>query len=1309
MILRAKHTAGFLDVSSQETLLGETEPFRLTLKPGQTVTVPDKYRKLKNIDSAINSGLLEVVSYDSSPGVEVVQDKASRTVEKLDNTNDPGDGYTFSLGNHKHDGGGGGGGGTWGTITGDITEQTDLQEALADVTPVWGNITGDIADQVAIDLTPGNIGAQPADATLTALAGLDSTAGFVKQTGADTFTKDTNTYLNLDQTTPQTIVNGVPVFSEGIRTEKIVSGGIQAQFGSEIPFYITANWPTLGFNAYYDGGWRYGAGSDGNFGGFQSIDPNSGQMNYYLSATAGDEGEFWSGQNLVFAMYPDGTVQVPYLSDDGFVKTINGNGTLSVDTNEYLNLDQTTPQTIINGIPLLESTRDISSNNQIVDKLYVDSMPMGGMKSFFFTKDALVPPVTGMYMADLHFISGEAAQYITGTAVDGETILASFLTELTSTSYRVTEGPRIFYFTARVSNDAKPCQLRGYVYTTDLAGENPVLLRTSGLSEVLTIVDAQYMMSAYGYSLYIDSATTRIKFVVSAVKSGGGVNPIVTLTVKNNTFSRLDVPSPVGVTDLSGQLHLDQTTPQTIINGIPLLEATRVINADHQLVDKYYVDSMPVGAVKSFFLTKNAADIGGMYYAPATFPDEGVQYITGTAADGETLLATLITPIATSSYVVTDGMRLFYLTARTSSTAKITQLKGYVYSCDLSGTSQVLLMTTNLSQPLTATDAKYVMSAWGSSLVVETTSRIIFKIAVVKEAGGSDPTITVTVNDDTFARVLAPSLSSDTSAAGALLLDQTSPQTFTGGAVTGTGLLKVTSGTLGLNSNSYLTEAETVTYVESVVAGINTGEGTGDTFLISGGEVEWITGYSFLVHAATYNIAGNGYSSPAITLTCASPDSTDDRIDVIALTTGSVAILITGDVSTPPSEPVVDPSTQLRLSAITVIHATTQSPTSDDTLIYDEGVETWTATSSSATIVVGSTINPLYGTKCIRATNATTGAYVKFTAPAPIDPTLYDTISIPMRIATMANNRGVYLTTWLGGVRKGLQLSISNGRYNLDTSNTTDYQRLLIPFASFGLSGTETIDEIRVTEYGGTASWAVDYIRLLVSGVNYTVSTDGALVASDFTQDRGVLVGIGPGRYREEVGTFITTNQSSPQTFTAGAVTGTGLLRVAAGELGLDTSLFILNNYTALAPPTVNDDSSEGYSIGSIWIVPSTLQEFRCFNATVGAAAWQEINSYRSLAQIFTGQTSVTVNHGFGFYPVVQVINNSGAVLVPQGISNGSVNTLTVTFSESTSGTITCVGSGNNVAFVQPVYNIDGGTTDSSYGPITDNIDCGVF
>jgi hypothetical protein len=45
-----------------------------------------------------------------------------------------------------------------------------------------------------------------------------------------------------------------------------------------------------------------------------------------------------------------------------------------------------------------------------------------------------------------------------------------------------------------------------------------------------------------------------------------------------------------------------------------------------------------------------------------------------------------------------------------------------------------------------------------------------------------------------------------------------------------------------------------------------------------------------------------------------------------------------------------------------------------------------------------------------------------------------------------------------------------------------------------------------------------------------------------------------------------------------------------------------LNNFAAVALPTINDDSGDGYSIGSWWLYSGFL--FICINATVGAAAW---------------------------------------------------------------------------------------------------------
>jgi len=54
----------------------------------------------------------------------------------------------------------------------------------------------------------------------------------------------------------------------------------------------------------------------------------------------------------------------------------------------------------------------------------------------------------------------------------------------------------------------------------------------------------------------------------------------------------------------------------------------------------------------------------------------------------------------------------------------------------------------------------------------------------------------------------------------------------------------------------------------------------------------------------------------------------------------------------------------------------------------------------------------------------------------------------------------------------------------------------------------------------------------------------------------------------------------------------------------------------------------------------------------------------------FTGQTSVVVNHGLGYYPLVQIIDGSGNLLSPLSLNHASTNSFTVTFLSSTSGNI---------------------------------------
>lgn len=63
-------------------------------------------------------------------------------------------------------------------------------------------------------------------------------------------------------------------------------------------------------------------------------------------------------------------------------------------------------------------------------------------------------------------------------------------------------------------------------------------------------------------------------------------------------------------------------------------------------------------------------------------------------------------------------------------------------------------------------------------------------------------------------------------------------------------------------------------------------------------------------------------------------------------------------------------------------------------------------------------------------------------------------------------------------------------------------------------------------------------------------------------------------------------------------------LRAASGQTtGLEWQL---NNLAAAVAPTANEDSGDGYSVGSRWINTTTDKEYVCLDASVGAAVWTE-------------------------------------------------------------------------------------------------------
>jgi hypothetical protein len=64
----------------------------------------------------------------------------------------------------------------------------------------------------------------------------------------------------------------------------------------------------------------------------------------------------------------------------------------------------------------------------------------------------------------------------------------------------------------------------------------------------------------------------------------------------------------------------------------------------------------------------------------------------------------------------------------------------------------------------------------------------------------------------------------------------------------------------------------------------------------------------------------------------------------------------------------------------------------------------------------------------------------------------------------------------------------------------------------------------------------------------------------------------------------------------------------ARTALGLDDVSTKKSNLAATAAPTVNDDSGDGYAIGSLWIDTTNDEIYMATDVTVGAAVWKQLS-----------------------------------------------------------------------------------------------------
>jgi len=255
-----------------------------------------------------------------------------------------------------------------------------------------------------------------------------------------------------------------------------------------------------------------------------------------------------------------------------------------------------------------------------------------------------------------------------------------------------------------------------------------------------------------------------------------------------------------------------------------------------------------------------------------------------------------------------------------------------------------------------------------------------------------------------------------------------------------------------------------------------------DNVVVTGGGVLWTgTGLAFDVAATSYWIDGVKYDSVAATVTLATEDASNDRIDLIIVNTtpGSgvgTATKITGTPAATPVAPSHDPTSELILATITVndsgggggVAVTSET-------IYDEDDETgppteWAATASDSSHVVDSTNDFNTGAKSVEATGAAAGDSVSFVDQAVFDISTFGTISLYIKPkAAFATNKRVLGSFWLAGVSvSDTVIFAKDTEADFDSTSNT-WQQLIRDISAFGLT-TGSPDEFRIEVAGGGAA-----------------------------------------------------------------------------------------------------------------------------------------------------------------------------------------------------------------------------------------------
>lgn len=175
---------------------------------------------------------------------------------------------------------------------------------------------------------------------------------------------------------PVTIVNSTAATTAALDVDAVL-GSTAAKFGSSLALYAIANFPAIGFNGYYNAGWKYGKGSATHYVGTIGFDVNTAIFGLTSSTASGVANAAATMQN-VFLVSQAGLITFGAPAAFSAARAALRCGTAI----ECVTGDQVSYALFYAATPAASS-----NNNQVATTAYVDS----GIS----TRTALYLPLTG--------------------------------------------------------------------------------------------------------------------------------------------------------------------------------------------------------------------------------------------------------------------------------------------------------------------------------------------------------------------------------------------------------------------------------------------------------------------------------------------------------------------------------------------------------------------------------------------------------------------------------------------------------------------------------------------------------------------------------------------------------------------------------------------------------------------------------------------------------------------------------------------------------------------------------------------------